>query len=416
MLKKFVSAVLCVMLALTTTVIGFTNSPAYSVEAADDYEIPYYPYYYEQLSENGKIIYQMLKEAVLECKKEVKIDNTNMSEGDFNKITEILLMHDPMTFNIKDIKATIAKKTSAGKTVTASITFTLVYTYNKETYDKMAAAYEEQVDDILSRLTDDMTIYAKINTIHDEIIKTAVYDLESPANDTIYGALVEKKAKCDGYARTFSYICAKAGICATTVLGIASKDGDSEYHMWNKVYYNQKWYNIDVTWDDPITNMKDNCSHEYFMLSDEDIGRSHLEANMSFFVPESADNSLTYYQAAQEYASNLSEAKKLINSGLTSAVKNGTTYYEFKCSSQSVYDETMNYVAASGNISGILKNAKNNSGKKVAANVYSYNLNDDQYVIRIMIFYEGTKLDDYFVDIDAVDSSTAKVLAKFGIG
>lgn len=417
MLKRFVSAILCAMLALTTTVVYYADSPGYSVEADVDFTPP--PYYYNQLSNTAKKIYAQLKAAAMECQKTVKMDDIKMEDGDFEKVIELLIMHDPVTFNIYNISATTTSASytnNSQKTKKYSTTFTIDYTYKKSTYDKMVAAYEKKVDNILSKLTDDMSKYKKIRVIHDEIIKTAVYDLETAASGTIYGALVDKRAKCDGYAKTFSYICEKAGIRTITVLGDAShSDGETEYHMWNKVYYNKQWYNVDVTWDDPITNMKENYSHEYFMISDEEIGKNHVEDNMSFAVPEASDNSLNYYQVNKKYADSLNSAKSLMTKGITSAAKNGSTYYEFKCSSKSVYDEVKKYIEDSGNINSILKTSKKNSGKKILTNIYSHLENDDLYTIRIMFYYEGTGLDDYYIAPDSLDNGTITALAKVGI-
>ena len=409
MLKRFVSAVLCVMMALTTTVVYYSGSESYSVEAAVDYETPYY---YNQLSANGKKFYKTLKAAILKCQSEFKMDDMDMDDEDIQKIVELLILHDPTTFNLSDLGGYATTDRRSKKSV---LTFELDYTYNKATYNKMVEAYEKKTDDILAKLTDDMSTYKKIRTIHDEIIKNTVYDLESPTNATVYGTLVKKKAKCDGYAKTFSYICSKAGIRTVTVIGNASRDGSTEKHMWNKVYYNKKWYNVDVTWDDPVSNLKNNMTHDYFMISDGAIKKSHTEDNLSFEVPKASDNSISYYKVNNKYADSLDSAKSLISSGITSAAKNNNTYYEFQCSSKSVYNQVRKYVDGTGNITNVLKTAKKNSGKKLATGIYSSAYNDDQYTIRIMIFYEGTTLDKYYNDTSELDSNTIKAFAKYGV-
>ena len=42
-------------------------------------------------------------------------------------------------------------------------------------------------------------------------------------------------------------------------------------HMWNKIKIDGKWYNVDVTADDPTPNMSTYTNHSSFLLSDEDI-------------------------------------------------------------------------------------------------------------------------------------------------
>ena len=117
-------------------------------------------------------------------------------------------------------------------------------------------------------------------------------------------------------------------------------------HMWNKVYYNKKWYNVDVTWDDPVSNMKDNRKYDFFMLSDMDMRKTHTEDNLSFSVPVAKDSSKTYYKVYKKYAESLSDAKSIIKSELQKAVKKEKTHITIQCSSDEVYESVCKYVQA----------------------------------------------------------------------
>lgn len=403
MLKRFISAVLCVMLALSSTIIYYAETPGYSVEAAVDYETPYY---YNQMSKDAQKAYNELKKAALECKKKIKL-NVSIDQADFDMIAEMLMLHDPVTFNVKNLEASDVTNRSA--------TFTIQYKYTKESYEKMVASYNKKVDAILAKLTDDMSTYNKIRTIHDEIIKTTAYDMDSSSCENIYGTLVKKKSKCDGYAKTFAYICAKAGIRTVTVIGDASQNNKDELHMWNKVYYNKKWYNVDVTWDDPVNNLKKNHSYSYFMISDAAIQKSHTENNLSFAVPKASDNSKNYFKVGKKYAEDLNSAKSIMKSSLTTAVKNKTTYIEFKCASKSVFDSTLKYLGDSEKVCGMLSSVKKNTGSKLVTDVYSYSYNDDVYTIRLLVFYDKTSLKDYYLDTSSVSKDMLKALSNNGI-
>lgn len=403
MLKKLVSAVLCAALALTTSVVYFSDSGSYVVEAAVDYDTPYY---YDQMSEDAQKVYDELKSAILECKKKIKI-NASIGQEDFDMVAELLILHDPVTFNVANIEANNVTKKSAD--------FTIQYVYSKETFDKMVTAYEKKVDSILAKLEGETNKYKKIRIIHDEIIKNTVYDLESSANDNIYGTLVKKKGKCDGYAKSFAYICGKAGIRTVTVIGSAVQDNSAELHMWNKVYYNNKWYNVDVTWDDPVSNMKRNLKYDYFMISDKEIGRSHTEDNLSFKVPKAEDDSISYYKVNKKYVEDFDSAKSLIKSGLTSAAKNRVPYYEFKCSSKSLLNEVEAYIYDINKMGSLLKTVKKDTGSKIIPNIYSYSFSEDVYTVRIYIFFENTTLDDYFSETESLSSDMRGTLASFGI-
>lgn len=404
MFKKFVSVFLCFVTVFTFTATALVSDGGITAEAAS-YSLPYY---YNQLSDDAKEFYVCLRNAIIDHKSKIRLE-MNFDSKVMAQIAELLVYHDPLTFNIDDVTY-IEYGNSA--------VFTPEYRYSKETYDKMVSSYNKKAKKILDKLTDDMSDYKKIKIIHDSIIKDTVYDLDAKNNENIYGALVKNKAKCDGYAKTFVYICGKAGIRAVTVPGIGLLDGsgnknDNVGHMWNKVYYNKKWYNIDVTWDDPTSDMKDNLQYDYFMLSDKALSKTHKEEAMGFKIPEASDNSKTYYKVYKKYAETGSDAVELIANELDSAVKSGKTSVSVKCSSA----EVMKYADERFNDAKYLKKLfekldKSSGGK--LANIYYY-CDKDTYKIKMVIFYKNTKLSKYFIEPDKVKSSTRKDLAKYGI-
>lgn len=52
---------------------------------------------------------------------------------------------------------------------------------------------------------------------------------------------------CEGYSRAFKTLCDACGISCVISDGL----GDGEPHMWNYVLIDDKWYGVDVTWNDP---------------------------------------------------------------------------------------------------------------------------------------------------------------------
>ncbi len=402
MIKRIISAFMC----LTMAFMFMTVCPDICVidaEAADD---PDTPYYYSQMSEEAQKAYTELKAAALGFKKKVTV-NVSIDQEDFDMIAEMLILHDPVTFNIFSIEAANVTRRSAD--------FIIEYKYTKETYDDMTAAYEKRVDKILDLLTEDMSKYKKIRVIHDELIRIAEYDLESRSNDNIYGTLVKKKAKCDGYAKTFAYLCAKAGIRTVTVIGEVSDNNTDEMHMWNKVYFNGQWYNVDVTWDDPVGNMKDNLKHDYFMISDEEIGKDHTEDNISFTVPAAEDDTIGYYEVNKKYAEKTGDIKDIIKKCAVSAAKNKKAVLEFQCASKEVFEQAKKYVLDAEEMNSILKSVKKSTGADLLTEIYSYSFGENLYTVKIMMFYSGTSIDYYFNGDDPISGDMKNALAKFGI-
>lgn len=403
MLKKFVSVFLCVITVFTITSSVFINSGGITAEAASSFTLPYY---YYQMSDEAQDFYLYMRKAIKECKKKIKL-NVDFEIEEFGMILELLVYHDPMTFNLDDIDVLDETK--------KSVTFGFTYKYDKETYDKMVKAYDKATNKILSKLNDGMSTYKKIQTIHDEIIKGAVYDLEANDNDNIYGTLVDKKAKCDGYARTFTYVCGKAGIRSITVMGYDLESDNKDYgHMWNKVYYNKNWYNIDLTWDDPVSLMKENIQYDYFMVSDKALKNTHEEDNLSFKVPKATDDSKNYYVVNKKYAETNKDAERLIKSELRSAAQNGKKSFSIKFASKDVMNHVNDYLKDEDEMFDIFRDVIKSTGKKLAG-AYYYTFDENLFTLRVYIFYKDTKLEDYFLDPDNVDKEDLKAFKSYGI-
>ena len=141
---------------------------------------------------------------------------------------------------------------------------------------------------ILSSITtSSMSEFEKVKAMHDWMVMNIDYDYARLYNNQLPteshsadGALNNRLAVCDGYANLFQLFCDLSGIDCYVVTGVAS----GENHAWNQVYVGGYWYNIDVTWDDPITTSNGQqqsatdysaLGYSYFLLSDSDMNQDH---------------------------------------------------------------------------------------------------------------------------------------------
>lgn len=63
---------------------------------------------------------------------------------------------------------------------------------------------------------------------------------------------------CQGYSRCYSLLMNEAGIETHYVTaGYRDQNGAEQRHGWNLVMLNNKWYHVDVTWDDEFYDSKD---------------------------------------------------------------------------------------------------------------------------------------------------------------
>ncbi len=148
-------------------------------------------------------------------------------------------------------------------------------TVNKVYHNHEIEILENKIDKIYNDLTDDkMSNKEKILAIHDYIINTTTYDTKRARaitdNDTDFipvyqshkaiGPLFQNMAICGGYSDAMSLFLIK--------MGLPNYKISNDVHIWNLVYLDNKWYHLDLTWDDPVVDTKENLLlHDYFLIS-----------------------------------------------------------------------------------------------------------------------------------------------------
>lgn len=114
------------------------------------------------------------------------------------------------------------------------------------------AAYAAQLKQALEAFpcTGD-TVYEKLRSLQQGLCDRITYDLDAPNAHTAWGALMDGRAVCDGYAKALKLLCDQHGIPCLLISGTAVQDSGQEAHAWNYVQMEDgRYYAIDVTWDD----------------------------------------------------------------------------------------------------------------------------------------------------------------------
>lgn len=129
-------------------------------------------------------------------------------------------------------------------------------------------AVDSRITEILRelRLTE-ATDYEKVKEIHDYIINLDSYDT-SKKKSSAYDLLINKSSVCEGYALAAYRLFKEAGLESRIISG----RGNGENHAWNIVKVEDKWYNIDLTWDDPVSRTGEAIlSYKYFLKNEKDF-------------------------------------------------------------------------------------------------------------------------------------------------
>lgn len=142
----------------------------------------------------------------------------------------------------------------------------------------------QQINDVRDSLVSRKTgnDYKDIKMVHDYIVENTEYDttISKPNIYNMYGALINKSAVCEGYARAFKYIMDGMGIDCVLVIGQGTNStGQTENHAWNYVKLNNTWYAIDCTWDDPVVvgggKATQSSKYRYFLVGSETMSKDH---------------------------------------------------------------------------------------------------------------------------------------------
>ena len=156
----------------------------------------------------------------------------------------------------------------------------LVMNYNKSQSEikAMLDAFHDKADEYLSLVDDSMDEFTKALVLHDALVLNARYQIKSEGFETIdsttYTFMVEGWGRCENYAECYAYLLAHVGIESEIL------NSNDMGHEWMKIHLDGSdyYYNVDITWDDPLSNGKDRpnlVNHNYFLLSDEMIQDSN---------------------------------------------------------------------------------------------------------------------------------------------
>lgn len=134
-------------------------------------------------------------------------------------------------------------------------------------------------------VTPGMSEYDQVKAFHDWLVNNTEYDFTfSDSSYDAAGPLLYGRAVCDGYSKALDLLCYLSGIECLRING----EGNGGGHAWNKVKIDGQWYNIDVTWDDPVST-RPILRYNYFLISDNALAKDHQWVAYSIWPVAPAD-------------------------------------------------------------------------------------------------------------------------------
>ena len=264
-------------------------------------------YYYNQLNSYSKIIYNKLKSnkenmktGTYKLEFEKAFDDLLSQENGaellqeyYQSAMESYLYDNPDVFYLDPTKMYINIQTTKKVFFTTYEVFIDAgnnsnYFADGYTSKQQIIDYENKINEEVQKIlvkTNGKNEYQKIQTIHDYLVDNVAYD-QTISKDNIYnmyGALVNKESVCEGYAKAFKYLMNQIGVESVLIIGTATdSNGNTQSHAWNYVNFNNNWYAIDVTWDDPILigggKLSKKNRYKYFLKGSTTMNKDHTES------------------------------------------------------------------------------------------------------------------------------------------
>ncbi|WP_446897289.1 transglutaminase domain-containing protein [Clostridium sp. LBM24168] len=227
--------------------------------------------------------YNTVKKAVMNYDPQLVLDIENYNENTYN-----LDVIDKIMKDSPDLRAWYERASGTiERENDSSVKMTINFKYDGTKNELIQKNNEvnREVKRIVSSVTNSgMKDYEKELALHDYVVNNAKYDeradvdINSMPEDsyTAYGILVKGTGVCQGYADAMYRLLNEAGIENTMVIGEANNGTGWIGHAWNIVKIQGKYYQLDTTWDDPVSyNGSNILSHSYFNVTDSRLSRDH---------------------------------------------------------------------------------------------------------------------------------------------
>lgn len=335
-------------------------------------------YPYTQLDNRQQSVYKALYDGISDMKEKIQLPYT-VSGDEYEMLFTLLYRQEPQFFYL-DGKYMVDDKISSAK---------VSYKYSVAETENMQSEINQKVQSIMSDVNSYDSQYEKFLYIHDYIADNASYNSQlSYDTNTIYGCIVNNKAQCEGYSKTLVYLSRLAGINAMTIIGHTD---DGTNHEWNIIQIDGKYYNTDLTWDDPLTDDKigERIWHLYFNVKDSEIYNvTHFPEGNDFTLPVCDSIDANYYEMNGTLADTYDEGYAILSNEILKAANNKNNFAEIKFSNKEAYDETVEKLFDNQEIFQILKNANENSINKFDTSLYYKHKKDGVFCISIGLVYK----------------------------
>ncbi|SDB19026.1 Transglutaminase-like domain-containing protein [Ruminococcaceae bacterium FB2012] len=305
-------------------------------------------YCYEQLDDTEKVLYSRIKEQAEIFGKELILDPPAFSIEQVRKVYRYVSLDHPELFWL----SLEYKYWHDPSNLVTRIE--LAYFMPKEEAERRRREIEAAAENYLDLIDDDMSDFAAVKKIYEEMITLVDYDTvhlaevkkdaeKNNGSDDIYhmyGVLVNHKAVCAGYARTTTYLLHRLGIEAVYVSGTTENREDSDGHAWNLISLEGEYYWLDTTWGDLSRTdpsiSREGIYYDYFCVNDSILMINHKPGG-DIPLPKVTATACNYHHRFGLWFDSYSYSD--ISKGVCAMAASGETHISLRFSSRKLCEE-----------------------------------------------------------------------------
>lgn len=274
---------LTIFICLVVMSVFGINYLSASAAVNNRWALPQEYYFYQKILTNEeKVVYNEVYEGLFNAASKINISGT-VSYDNMQIIVKCVSYDHPELIWYNQTYS--LSTTSTGRVASMYPDYNDLAEKRVQTLEKIDTQLAP-VFDVINTLDKDIDI---VKYMHDYLIHTVKYSLDSKYHQSMYSAVIDKKSVCMGYSHTMQYVLCQMGIPCTILVG-ESKD---EYHAWNLLILDGEYYALDVTWDDPIWVDEDGNEvpdyeyylYAYFNVTDNELDKDHDRENPSTRLP-----------------------------------------------------------------------------------------------------------------------------------
>lgn len=296
-------------------------------------------YPYQQLSSSEKELYRNFVEAAYAFESKVQVPNDLLYEDIF-KVYSMVFSQEPQLFWLPST----APKGYGSVTVD--------YAFSQSEVEAIQEEIDDVTKDVMAIVGGYSSTVSRLKAIYDWVV---THNYNEAGGDIgtlgIYNGLAGNGSlQCQGYAKTFQYLCDMAGIECMVVTG---NNAEGTSHAWNVVYCENGYYIVDTTWGDPRTDYgsSDYVRYLFFLTNDASIVNTHLnvstmyinslEKRVKIYDPPACTKTACYYfNAYDKTYDSESEAYEGMCAEIKAAIKAGKNVAHIRVTSHDLW-ETM---------------------------------------------------------------------------